>query len=115
MVVHRFGPFELDSTSRRLYCNRKRIPLSDAESAILLLLVSSAGDIVSIDALIEAAWGSAPVNENTLRQAIRRIRQALAAKRKGVVFIETLRGHGFRFAATVQRVEREVPPGSLED
>jgi DNA-binding winged helix-turn-helix (wHTH) protein/cytochrome c-type biogenesis protein CcmH/NrfG len=115
MVVHRFGPFELDSASRRLYCGRKRVRLSDAESAILLLLVSRAGDIVSIDALIEAAWGNAPVNENSLRQAIRRIRQALEAKRKGVVFIETLRGHGFRFAVAVQRAEREAPPGSLED
>src|SRR2546422_881122 len=90
IVVHRFGPFELDSASGRLFRGRRRVPLSDTQAAILVQLVSSGGDVVSREALIEAAWGNTAVTENSLRQAIRRLRQALGDGRKGAIHIETL-------------------------
>src|SRR5206468_10287998 len=74
IVVHRFGPFELDPANGRLFLGRWRVPLSDTQAAILVQLVSNVGEVVSREALIEAAWGNTAVTENSLRQAIRRLR-----------------------------------------
>ena len=114
IVVHRFGPFELDRASGRLFRGRRRVALSDTQAAILVQLVSNVGEVVSREALIEAAWGNTAVTENSLRQAIRRLRQALGDGRKGAIYIETLRTRGFRFAAAVARGQREAARVPLE-
>src|SRR5881628_2377924 len=114
IVVHRFGPFELDPASGRLFRGPRRVPLSDTQAAILVQLVSNVGEVVSREALIEAAWGNTAVTENSLRQAIRRLRQALGDGRNGALYIETLRTRGFRFAAAVQRGERDAARVPLE-
>src|SRR5438093_923961 len=114
IVVHRFGPFELDPASGRLFRGPRRVPLSDTQAAILVQLVSNVGEVVSREALIEAAWGNTAVTENSLRQAIRRLRQALGDGRNGAIYIETLRTRGFRFAAAVQRGERDAARVLLE-
>ena len=76
-VVYRFGPLELDPASGHLSRDGKRLPLSDAQAAILLLLVSSGGEVVARETLNQAAWGDTAVTENSLGQAIRRLRQIL--------------------------------------
>lgn len=112
MTVHRFGPFEL--ASGRLFRGQQRVPLSDTQAAILVHLVANAGEVVARDALIQAAWGNTAVTENSLGQAIRRLRQALAGGRHGAVYIETLTNHGYRFAERVERAERDAPAASLD-
>ena len=114
IVVHRFGPFELDPASGRLFRGRRRVPLSETQSAILVQLVSNVGEVVSPEALIEAAWGNTAVTENSLRQAIRRLRQALGDGRNGAIYIETLRTREFRFVAAVERGERDPARVPLE-
>lgn len=114
IVVHRFGPFELDPASGRLFRGQQRVPLSDTQSAILVQLVASAGEVVARDALIQTAWGNTAVTENSLGQAIRRLRQALGGGPSGALYIETLTNHGYRFAAEVERAERDAPAASLE-
>src|SRR5213593_4700127 len=114
IVVHRFGPFELDSASGRLFRGRRRVPLSDTQAAILVQLVSSVGEVVSREALIEAAWGNTAVTENSLRQAIRRLRQAPGDGRNGAIYIETLRTREFRCVAAVERGERDPARVPLE-
>ena len=76
-MVHRFGPFELDPASGRLFRGQQRVPLSDTQSAILVQLVANVGQVVARDALIQAAWGNTAVTENSLGQAIGRLRRAL--------------------------------------
>ena len=70
--------------------------------------------VVSREALIEAAWGHTAVTENSLRQAIRRLRQAPGDGRNGAIYIETLRTREFRFVAAVERGERDPARVPLE-
>jgi DNA-binding winged helix-turn-helix (wHTH) protein len=51
-IVHRFGPFELEPSSRHLFREQKRVPLSLPQSAILTHLVSHVGVVVSKETLI---------------------------------------------------------------
>ena len=117
MLVYRFGRFELDPASGRLFRDGKRLPLSDAQSAILLLLVSRAGEIVPREDLIRAAWGNTFVSENGLGQAIRRLRQLLGDGRDRTTYIETRNTLGYRFATAVERAPRvdpDMPAASLD-
>ena len=113
-LVYRCGPFELDPAGGDLFHSQQRIPLSRSQSRILIHLIEHAGQAVSRDALIRAGWEGAHVNDNSLGQAMRRLRQALATGRKGVVFIETLPNHGYRFTARVERAERDVPAPAVD-
>ena len=65
-----FGPFELDVDSRRLEREGEPVALPERHVDILLLLVSRAGQIVSKETLIEAAWKGVAVTDNSLEQAI---------------------------------------------
>src|SRR5215208_1142481 len=112
--VYRFGPYDLDPASGRLFHGPKRVPLADTHFAILRHLASNPGDIVSTDTLRQVGWGQVSIDDNTLRQAIRKLRQILGHAPNGAVYIETLRGHGIRFAARVARTERDAPGSSLE-
>jgi DNA-binding winged helix-turn-helix (wHTH) protein len=114
MVVHRFGPFELDPASGRLFRGQQRVRLSDTQSAILVQLVSNVGDVVAREALIRAAWGNTAVSDNSLERAISRLRHALSGGRNGAVYIETLNSVGYRFAAAVECAERDRPAASLD-
>src|SRR5688572_9445205 len=114
MVVHRFGPFELDLASGRLFRGDRRVPLSGPQAAILVKLVSHAGEVVPKDALLEAAWGAISVQDNSIDKALSDVRRALGETRIHRTYIETLRHKGYRFAAAVQRTERQPGETSLE-
>src|SRR5687768_17605266 len=98
-VVHRFGPFELDLASGRLFCGDRRIPLSDTQSAVLVQLVSHAGAVVAKDALIHTAWGAIAISDNSIEQVLSRLRKALGDAGRGRRYIETVPHRGYRFAA----------------
>ena len=54
-MKYAFGPFELDALSRRLERQGEPVAVPDRHIDILLLLVSRAGQVISKDALVEAA------------------------------------------------------------
>src|SRR3954468_7446245 len=105
LVVHRFGAFEFDAQSRSLSHQQTSVRLSMPQRAILAHLLSHAGAIVPRDALTDAGWPGSAVNDNSLDVAIHRLRFVLG---KGGVVIETIYQKGYRFAAAVDRVERQV-------
>lgn len=106
-VVHRFGPFELDLASGRLFCGDRRIPLSDTQSAVLVHLVSHAGAVVAKDILTHTAWGGAAIADSSIEKLLSRLRKALGDEGpSGRRYIETVPHRGYRFAAAVERAER---------
>jgi DNA-binding winged helix-turn-helix (wHTH) protein len=104
MLVHRFGEFEFDLTSGRLFRGDVRVPLSEPQSAILVCLITNAGQVVPRDRLVQAGWNTQSVSDDNLKQLISRLRKALGAQ-VGTV-IETVPSHGYRFTAPIERAER---------
>src|SRR5688572_18994199 len=113
-VVYRFGPFELDAVAGRLFRGRQRVLLSTSQSAILAHLVANAGQIVSKDALIKEGWqGYLNISENAVDKTISRLRRILGDGRRDRAYIETVPLQGYRFAAAVERAEREDAAATL--
>src|SRR4030095_1794628 len=112
--VYRIGPFELDPPRGCLFRGRPRVRLPDSQFAILSLLVSHAGEVVSKDALINAAWRGTGGTDNNLDQAISRLRKRLGGSRDANRFIETVPNRGYRCAVPVERAHRHDPGASSD-
>jgi hypothetical protein len=68
---------------------------------ILHALVSSAGEVVSRETLVQHAWPRTFVDASNLRVHIRTIRRALGERRGEPTYIATVAGRGYRFIAPV--------------
>jgi len=87
---------------------------SDRHLEILSLLTANAGQVMSKDELIEAAWKDVAVADNSIEQAISTLRKALGSQPDGAPYIETLSRRGYRFAASVERQQARQTDASLD-
>lgn len=108
--MYEFGPFRLDTLSRRLLRDGQRVRLTAKAFELLLLLVRRKGQIVGKAEMFEAVWPGQRLEENNLTVAISALRKALGESYHNRIYIETVSGHGYRFAGRV----REVAPDEAE-
>jgi len=108
-----FGPYQLDIASRQLQRDGAPVTLPSRHFELLVLLVTHAGQVLTKDALIEAAWQGVAVTDNSLEQAISSLRRLLGQP-DGAAYIETQARRGYRFAAEVRRTERREPLEALD-
>ena len=88
---------EIDFTRAEVIKNGEHIPLTAKEYDLLIALYQSAGRIVTIDSLCEAAWGDNPFGyENSLMAHIRRIREKIEANPSQPVSLVTTKGLGYK-------------------
>jgi DNA-binding winged helix-turn-helix (wHTH) protein/Flp pilus assembly protein TadD len=104
-----FGPFQLDLKSRRLLRQNEPVALGARQFDLLHVFATRPRQIVSKDALIEAAWRDVAVTDNSLEQAISGLRKML-----GPEYIETHARRGYRFAADVTRSDARETDAALD-
>jgi len=110
-AVYRFGPFLLDAAERRLSRDGVEVSLTRKSFDLLLVLVENAGRLQSREGLYATLWPDTIVEEHTLTWHLSALRRALGDTGDAPEYIETVRGHGYRFVAAVQKSEvDEVPP-----
>lgn len=102
-VVYAFGPYRLDVRVLRLTRGGVIVVLPMKHVELLHALVSRAGQVVSKDDLIRVAWQHQSASDNSLAQAILLIRDTLDPDAPSA-YIETVRGHGYRFVAVVEAI-----------
>ena len=97
---YHFGEFELCPNQGALWQAGVRVALMPKPLATLLALVERAGETVSKDELLEQVWR---VREDTDTRAIDnfmvRLRRYIEDNPAEPVFLETVRGIGYRFEA----------------
>lgn len=103
--IYEFDEFRLDVSERRLSRRDKLVPLPEKAFDVLCLLLRNSGRLVGKEELLSTIWAGAFVEENNLDKNISLVRRALAEKRGERRFIETVRGHGYRFVAEARRIE----------
>ena len=88
---------QIDFSCAEVIKNNEHIPLTAKEHDLLSALYRSAGRIVTIDALCEAAWGDNPFGyENSLMAHIRRIREKIERNPSQPVSLVTIKGLGYK-------------------
>jgi two-component system, OmpR family, phosphate regulon response regulator PhoB len=93
------GPFLLDRTSLKVTLDGKRLDLTSTEFKLLSLLIGKGGTIQSREELLHEVWGyRSTVDTRTVDTHMRRLREKLG---DFAVHLETIRGEGYRFMASV--------------
>ncbi len=97
-LVH-MGQINLDPVARRLYKGEQEIQLSAREFDLLAALMKNAGRAMSRDELIKLVWGDDWVGDpRTLDVHVRWLRLKIEEDPASPVYIQTVRGFGYRFA-----------------
>jgi DNA-binding winged helix-turn-helix (wHTH) protein len=110
----RFGEFELDDEAGRLTQAGEPVALPARHLGVLAALLARPGQIVSKDALVEAAWRDVAVTDNSLEQAISALRRTLRSPEAPDSPIETVPRQGYRFAGEVQRIAARASDDTLD-
>src|SRR5260370_20033219 len=113
--------FELDLRPRRLRRGGRVLKLERIPLEILILLLERRGEIVSREEIVARIWGNDVFldTDNSIRGAIRKVRQVLKDDPETPRFIETVTGRGYRFIAPVvlsekgQSVDAPKPEASI--
>jgi TolB-like protein len=111
-----FEGFRLD---RRGLCRRDQrgvfVPVVIGSRAldVLGVLIAGDGDLVSKDEIMAAVWPGTVVEDNNLTVQISALRRILDGRRAEGSSIQTVAGRGYRFVASVTRVEPGSPPISF--
>ena len=106
----RFGEdFALDLRPRRLRRGSHVFKLERIPLEILVLLLEHRGEIVSRDEIVARVWGNDVFldTDNSIRGAIRKVRQALRDDPETPRFIQTVTGRGYRFIAPIISPQEE--------
>jgi len=109
----RFDAFTLDVRERRLIRgNGEAVALPSRYFDLLVALASNSGSLVTKDDLFAEVWPGVVVGDAALSQGIRAVRVALGDEAGSPRFVETVAGHGYRFIASVETLERipAAPP-----
>jgi TolB-like protein/DNA-binding winged helix-turn-helix (wHTH) protein/Flp pilus assembly protein TadD len=101
--------FELDLRPRRLRRGSRMVKLERIPLEILRLLLERPGEIVTREDIVARVWGNNVFldTDNSIRNAIRKIRQALKDDPGQPRFIQTVTGQGYRFIAPIFSRPRE--------
>src|SRR6202522_2998138 len=100
----RFGEgYEVDLRPRRLRRGSHVLKLERIPFEILLLLLEHRDEIVTRDQIVSRVWGQGVFldTDNSIRGAIRKLRQVLKDDAETPRFIQTVTGQGYRFVALV--------------
>lgn len=102
--VSRMGDLEIHHNTRRVLCGKQSVDLTGAEFDILLLLVRSAGKVLSRDEIAELALGR-PIGmlDRSIDNHISNLRKKLGSHVDGVERIRNVRGTGYVYTGDFQR------------
>jgi TolB-like protein/DNA-binding winged helix-turn-helix (wHTH) protein len=97
----RFGTYELDTVAGEIRKDGRKIPLQEKPLQLLVVLLESAGDIVTREALQRALWPADTFVDfdHSLGAAVAKLRSALGDSARNPRFVETVGGRGYRFIA----------------
>jgi two-component system phosphate regulon response regulator OmpR len=89
-----FGPFQFDLELGELTDKGKRVPLTDAETALLRALAGRLGEVLSRETLCKSI--GAAVNERAIDVQVTRLRRKIEPDPSFPRYLRTVRGQGYR-------------------
>ncbi len=92
------GDLALDRTARQVWKGQELVDLSPREFELLLTLMEHPGQALSRQELLDRVWGVDWVGDpRTLDVHIRWLREKIEPDAAAPYYIQTVRGHGYRF------------------
>ena len=100
--ILRFGNITLNLQTREVLKHGKKLDFTLKEFEVLKLLIQNKGKILTRDILLDKIWGYEYVGETrTVDVHIRHIRKKIEEDDKKPIYIQTIRGVGYKFIGDV--------------
>ena len=84
------------------------IVLEPKAMALLVVLATRPGEVVSRDALMVAVWPGVVVGDNALTQVVIKLRKALGDTARESAYVQAIAKKGYRLIAPVRRAEEAI-------
>src|ERR1700734_921801 len=97
----RIGAWRVNPASGQISREGETVRVEARTMRLLLCLAEHAGEVVSIDALLEHVWTGVIVTPDSVYQAIPSLRRLLGDDAKQPTYIATVPRLGYRMVATV--------------
>ena len=112
-----FGPYRLEIGEARLSHEGRLVALRPKAFAVLSMLASQPGALITKDELLDAVWGQRFITEGVIKSIVTDLRQALGDNPKAPRWIETVPRRGYRFIGLVRQeapsmgaIQSQAPP-----
>lgn len=94
----KFGDIRVDLKTREVYKKNLKLELTYKEFELLVMLIKSNGRVLTREYILDNIWGYKYVGETrTVDVHVRNLRKKIEDDDKNPVFIETMRGIGYKF------------------
>jgi DNA-binding winged helix-turn-helix (wHTH) protein len=100
-MIYIFGDYEFDDTRYELRRAGESVAIEPKAFKVLAHLIQHRDRVVTKAELLERLWPGVFVSESALTRCLARVRQALHDEGPGQRVIRTIRGHGYRFVASI--------------
>lgn len=102
----KFGDLNIYTLEARVYKNEKEIFLTSVEYKLLLILIQNKNTVLSRTQILEKLWDVTYdfVNDNTLTVYIKRLREKIGDDLCEPIYIETVRGLGYKWIGSENNV-----------
>src|SRR5229473_3348769 len=116
MTMLRIGDWYIDPSSGQMSRDGVSVRLEARSIRLLLCLAEHAGEVVSIDDLLNYVWAGVTVSPDSVYQAVASLRRVLGDDPKQPTYIATVPRLGYRMIASVGAWEDKTtgapPPAS---
>ena len=102
--VYRFDDVEVRARPIGVRRGDRMIGVEPKAHAVLLELLSHAGEAIERERLLDTVWGHRHVTPSVLNRIVAQLRRALGDDASKPRYIQTLHGRGYRFMVTPEKV-----------
>jgi len=100
-VAFRLGPWRVDPACDEISRDGTTVKLEPRTMRVLVCLAERAGDIVSVNDLLDAVWKDLVVTQYSVYQAVAVLRRALGDNPKDPTYIASVPRRGYRLVAPI--------------
>ncbi len=108
-MIYKFDNYSINTQLREFYVLGEVVEMEPKVYDLILYFVENPQQVVTKDELLDEIWSGVTVSETALTRAIMKARKVLG--NGSDPYLQTVRGHGYKFIATVTQ-ETNVVPGT---
>lgn len=102
-AIYRFDDVEVRARPIGVRRGDRMIGVEPKAHAVLLQLLSHAGEAMERERLLDTVWGHRHVTPSVLNRIVAQLRRALGDDASNPRYIQTLHGRGYRFMVQPER------------
>ncbi|MBO9661659.1 winged helix-turn-helix domain-containing protein [Dokdonella sp.] len=106
--IYVLDDLRVDLARQRVTRAQAELDVAGLSFQLLRYLLEQGDRVVGFDELIERVWAPAVVNEETVTQRIKLLRQALGDDGRNPRYVRSVRGRGYQLCSAPQRLEAET-------